>query len=1363
MHIASPRSASQQYLVAVSACLLALAGVAATPVGADAVAPGSGCATSGPASGAYSTTVCLTAPGDAASVSGDITVSAAASTSGASAGVQKVVFYLDGEYVLTDFEAPYSFKLPTSHYVDGTRRLEVEARMRDGFVTQRASVDVTLGNGVTRTPVNIGSFTPPVVTAPAGRPVVVAAVGDGGGGETSGTEVSNVISSWNPNLFLYLGDVYEKGTLTEFGNWYDRDFGRLRAITAPVIGNHEYENHAAPGYFSYWDNVPSYYSFDAGGWRVIALNSTSELGQTGPGSPQYRWLLDDLDAHPAECTLVYMHHPLFNIGAEGSATRLDAMWRVWTEHGVDLVLAGHDHTYQRWVPLDAAGNPDPSGLTEIVAGTGGHSAQSFVRSDDRVAAALTGFGGLRLELNARGAAFRFESSAGRTLDSGSVPCRGTPPDTTAPTAPESPTATARSHSQIDLRWTGAVDDVGITGYDIYRDGTKVDGADPTATWSDTDVEAGATHEYEVRARDAAGNVSNASTPATATTPAVAVLFSTGFESGDLTAWTFSQNVAVQQADVFAGAWAARSTSTGTAKSYLYKTILPVRPSLYYQVRFKVVSQDPKTLDLLRFRTSSGGPLLSLYRNASGKLGYRNDVAGVSTTSTIAISTGVWHVVQVRLTVADTASRTQTMLDGLPVAALSKTESLGTAAIGRLELGESTTGGAYSVVFDDVFADPDANADSQAPSTPSNLHATATSGLTVKLTWTPATDDIGVSGYDVIRAGAVVATIAPGSTYTDSTVMSRASYDYQLRARDAAGNVSGTTDPVVIDTPEVFADDFESGDLSAWTSSSGLGVQQQASFSGSWGARATSSGAATSAYKQLPVALSDLYFSTRLKLVTPNAGQVNLLRLRTSSGAALFTVSVAKTGKLAARNDVAGVALSSPRSVAAGRWHVLQAHLRIDAAGSATEVWLDGTFVGELSGAGAYGSTPIGRIELGDSSSGRSYDVSYDSVDADTNFIVDTTPPTAPTALTATALSSGTVRLRWTAATDDRALVGYEVYRDGSLIDTIDALTSYTDETVEPSRSYAYDLRAIDAGENESPASDAATVTTPTADLSPPTAPTGLAASAAAPTRVQLSWSPATDDVGVDHYDIARDGAPLATVDDPTTTYADTTASPQTTYRYTVTALDAAGHGSPASDPAVVTTPRLLLFGDGFEAGSLSQWSTVSGLVAQQQQVFGGAWAARATSTGSPSYAYRNLATSHADLYYRVRFKLVDPLAGGQAYLLKLRTATGASIDGLYVSSLGTLAYRNDVVASSKSSSQTVTSGVWHELQIRTRIAGAASAVEVYYDGAQVSELTRIDSLGTTPIGRLQFGEVTSGRTYDIAFDDVALDTSFVAP
>src|SRR5439155_4086308 len=101
----------------------------------------------------------------------------------------------------------------------------------------------------------------------------------------------------------------------------------------------------------------------------------------------------------------------FNIGQEGMATRMDPVWALLATDGVDLVLNGHDHSYQRWQPLDATGAPSPTGTTEIVVGTGGHALQTFVQSDSRVAAAFSKqFGAMRLELNPAGAAFRFVNS-----------------------------------------------------------------------------------------------------------------------------------------------------------------------------------------------------------------------------------------------------------------------------------------------------------------------------------------------------------------------------------------------------------------------------------------------------------------------------------------------------------------------------------------------------------------------------------------------------------------------------------------------------------------------------------------------------------------------------------------------------------------------------------------------------------------------------------------------------------------------------------------------------------------------------------------------------------------------------------------
>src|SRR5207253_3157298 len=152
---------------------------------------------------------------------------------------------------------------------------------------------------------------------------------------------------------------------------------------------------------------------------------------------------------------------------EGSATRMDQVWALLAQRGVDLVLNGHDHTYQRWRPLDAVGAVNPAGPTEFVVGTGGHALQTFVQSDPRVAAAFSReFGALRLELNPAGAAYRFVNINGVTLDSGSAGCHGAPgatPDLDAPAAPTNLQAAAPSRTRVALTWAPALDNVGVTG------------------------------------------------------------------------------------------------------------------------------------------------------------------------------------------------------------------------------------------------------------------------------------------------------------------------------------------------------------------------------------------------------------------------------------------------------------------------------------------------------------------------------------------------------------------------------------------------------------------------------------------------------------------------------------------------------------------------------------------------------------------------------------------------------------------------------------------------------------------------------------------------------------------------------------
>ncbi|HEY9152202.1 MAG TPA: DNRLRE domain-containing protein [Anaerolineales bacterium] len=388
-----------------------------------------GCATSADTSGTNPYTICFSDPSNNSTLTGDVSITATINLPSTVSRVQQMVFYLDGSYLLTDFQTPYTFILPTSKWVDGNHALSVEARLRNGFTTQRANLSVNFKNGITVPPVNNNQFQPSTGTKPInGAPFIVAAAGDGAGGENNAKKVVNLITSLSPNLFLYLGDVYEQGSAAEFYNWYGQatNFGQLRSITNPTVGNHEYLTNGASGYFDYWNNIPPYYSYDAGGWHFISLDANSTFVPTDPQSAQYQWLQQDLAAHSQACTIVYYHQPLFNIGAEGSDSAMTDIWKLMAQYGVSIVLNGHDHDYQRWVPLDGNGQPSPNGITEFVAGGGGHGIQTFKSTDSRVAFSIDtdpiAFGVLLLQLNQNSVNFSYRSINGSVLDSGSIPC-----------------------------------------------------------------------------------------------------------------------------------------------------------------------------------------------------------------------------------------------------------------------------------------------------------------------------------------------------------------------------------------------------------------------------------------------------------------------------------------------------------------------------------------------------------------------------------------------------------------------------------------------------------------------------------------------------------------------------------------------------------------------------------------------------------------------------------------------------------------------------------------------------------------------------------------------------------------------------
>ena len=363
------RSARVWRVLLVVATLLVLA----APINAEAGDPVCETSNPGPSTG-YTTTVCITVPGSGDVLTGEQTVTATASTTHATRTVTEVVFRLDNEYLLTDFVAPYSFVLPTDRWADGDKNIKARAVMSDGGQESADVVlPVTFTNGNDAPPTNSAEFTPRGEDPTEGDPTVIGVVGDGASGKERGEDVVDLIASWDPHMFLQLGDVYERGSIAEMHNWYGATdlWGEFRSITNPTPGNHEYETAGAAPYFYYWDNVPHYYSFEEQGWQFISLDSNSEYedDQQSPGSDQYVWLEQQL-AVPNPCKIVFMHHPRFRPRpAEG--THVASIWNLLAINGVDVVLVGHDHNYQRWVPLDGVGNKTDVGPVQMVVGTGG--------------------------------------------------------------------------------------------------------------------------------------------------------------------------------------------------------------------------------------------------------------------------------------------------------------------------------------------------------------------------------------------------------------------------------------------------------------------------------------------------------------------------------------------------------------------------------------------------------------------------------------------------------------------------------------------------------------------------------------------------------------------------------------------------------------------------------------------------------------------------------------------------------------------------------------------------------------------------------------------------------------------------------
>jgi chitodextrinase len=666
-----------------------------------------------------------------------------------------------------------------------------------------------------------------------------------------------------------------------------------------------------------------------------------------------------------------------------------------------------------------------------------------------------------------------------------------------PTAPTGLSVTGTTTTTTSLSWKASTDNIGVAGYKIYRTGAQV-GTATTTSYTDTGLTASTAYSYTVAAYDAAGNTSAQSSAVQATT------------QPDTTAPTAPAGLSI---------------------------------------------------------TASTASTISLSWNAStdnvGVAGYKIFRAGVQVgTSTVT-------------SYNDTGLAAST--------AYSYTVSAYDAA------------GNISAHSTALQATTSAQTDTTPPTVPTGLSVTGTTVNTASLSWTASTDNVGVAGYKIFRAGVQVGTSSVTS-YTDAGLTASTTYSYAVAAYDAAGNTSTQTTPVSATTASASSGSYNTTFLLAenpiseggnWTNGGAIGLDwtdvqttphfafgtmpgeasggaqyadSTAVLNGAWGpdqtvqatVSVTNASASSSVFEEVELRLHTTITAHSITgyeincSVSTASGHNYVQIVRWNGPLASFTLLDARANGPCVNGDI----------------------LKATINGSTITVYLNGnSLFSVIDSTYGTGNPGIGFFLQGTTGVNANYGFSQFS--ASDGSTLDTTPPSTPANLAGVVVSSSQIDLNWTASTGNVAVAGYRVFRNGTQIASTTA-PAYSDTPVVPGTQYTYAVAAFYSAGNVSPLSAPVTIATSSAsDTTPPSVPSDLKATKVTSTSLTLSWTASTDNVAVGGYQIFRDGAQVGTA--TTTSYLDTGLIPSTSYVYTVAAYDTSNNVSSPSQQLAVTT------------------------------------------------------------------------------------------------------------------------------------------------------------------------------------------------
>jgi chitodextrinase len=654
---------------------------------------------------------------------------------------------------------------------------------------------------------------------------------------------------------------------------------------------------------------------------------------------------------------------------------------------------------------------------------------------------------------------------------------GNSDDTTAPSVPTNFRSTAKSTNTVALAWNASTDNVGVTGYRVFRDNVSVRTSGTAVTFTDTGLAANRSYTYTIDAFDAAGNYSSRASLSVTTTassdsvaPGAPTLTATVQSSTSVAlSWSGStDNVGVTNYTIFSNG--ALIATNGTATTY---TATGLTAGTKYT--FVVYAKD-----------------------AAGNTSPASNSAAVTTTPT---------------------------------------------------------------------------SDTTPPTTPGALVKGTVTASSVALSWGASTDAVGVAGYRLFQDGKQLAAVITGTSYTVTGLDDSTAYAFVVKAYDKAGNVSAGTGTLTVTTTAptdtsgsniptnlVVEDVSVTTATISWTApSDGTAVSYNIFRSGT----PIAQGVTTTTYTATGLDPNTKYiFGIRAVNAGGTESPTSQGRAATTLPATDTEAPTAPTNVIVGATTTTTIPLSwtaSTDNVGVAGYKIVVDGEELNATATTTSITLTG-----LTANTSYSIIVKAFDEAGNDSAGST------AVIAMTSTTTDTTRPSTPNGLVASNITSTELDLTWNASTDNVGVVGYIVYKDGASIGSPTG-TTFTVTGLNPSTSYGFVVKAVDAGANISLGSAALyATTTAVVDNEAPSAPGAIVTSNITSTSATLTWGAATDNIGVTSYYVYRDGVRIAILGN-VLTYNATGLAASSNYGFVVRAVDGAGNLGNGTAVAYLTT------------------------------------------------------------------------------------------------------------------------------------------------------------------------------------------------